>query len=221
MLETTQVEEMKRVTTERTIEVLLRAFVKEPGFLEDSGWFESMARGEPLDRQGRPLPWLTYPALAFLGERVRPEMTVFEYGSGNSTLWWGERVARLVSCEHDKEWYSRFRSRISADHIRYLWRRHKGGCPDYAAEILHYHKEFHLLVIDGRQRVACARNGLAALRDDGVVIWDNSDREAYRPGYDLLAAAGFRRLDFWGPGPLATRCWCTSIFYRSGNCLAL
>ena len=102
-----------------------------------------------------------------------------------------------------------------------LLRGAKGGSTAYGEEIGNYPGQFDVLVIDGRDRVNCARHGLAALRPGGVVIWDNSDRQEYLEGYRLLAAAGFRRLDFWGPGPLATRRWCTSIFYREGNCLGI
>lgn len=204
-----------------TIEQLLEAFVTSPGYLEESGWLNSMARGEAVDREGRPIPWITYPALDFLTPRIHDRMAVFEYGTGNSTFWWGERVARLVSCEHDKEWYEAFNTRVTADNTTYLLRRHKGGSTAYADEISHYPGQFDILVIDGRDRVNCIHNGLGALKPGGAVVWDNSDRREYQPGYDLLAGAGFARLDFWGPGPLSTRRWCTSIFYRPGNCLGI
>ena len=201
---------------------LLEKLVDEPGYLRDCGWLRSMLCGEAVDAGGSPIPWITYPALDFLVERVSADWAVFEYGTGNSTLWWGARVARLVSCEHDKEWYAAFQGKVThAANITYILRRAKGGSTAYGEEIGNYPGQFDVLVIDGRDRVNCARHGLAALRPGGVVIWDNSDRQEYLEGYRLLAAAGFRRLDFWGPGPLATRRWCTSIFYREGNCLGI
>ncbi len=200
---------------------MLRQFVDSPGYLQQSGWFRSLACGETVDSQGEPIPWLTYPALDFLSGRVTAGMSVFEYGAGNSTLWWGARVARVVSCEHDKEWYAEFRSRVTGANTTLLLRRCKGGSTDYATEIAGYAREFDILVIDGRQRVSCAKNGLGSLRDGGIILWDNSDRHEYRPGYELLGRAGFSRLDFWGLGPLSTRRWCTSVFYRPGNCLRI
>jgi len=203
------------------IEELVRIFTTAPGYLQDSGWLHSMVRGEAVDKNGKPIPWITYPALDFLAPRIRSWMSVFEYGTGNSTFWWSERVARLVSCEHDKEWYAELKTRITADNTTYLLRRYKGGSTEYAEEITRYPDQFDIVVIDGRDRVNCMRNGLASMRDGGVVVWDNSDREEYRLGYELLGEAGFRRLDFWGPGPLSTRRWCTSIFYRPDNCLGI
>ncbi|WP_419174562.1 FkbM family methyltransferase [Desulfosediminicola sp.] len=195
-------------------------FAREPGYLESTGWLRSMEGGEVVDCRGDPIPWLTYPAIEFLAPRLESEMEIFEYGSGNSTLWWSKRVKRVVSCEHDKEWYARYR-RLVPDNVTYLLRRYKGGDSDYQEEILCYRDSFDILVLDGRKRVACMENGLGALRDRGVVIVDNSDREHYQSGYQIMAETGFKRLDFWGLGALSTRGWCTSFFYKNENCLGI
>ncbi|MEE4243338.1 MAG: hypothetical protein V2I36_17885 [Desulfopila sp.] len=197
---------------------LLETFAESPGYLWKTGWLRSMMAQEALDADGHPVPWITYPAIAFLAERLGSEMAVFEYGTGNSTFWWADRVAKLVSCEHDKEWYAAFRDKVPT-HITYLLRRAKGGSKEYSEEITKYTDAFDIIVIDGRDRVECAKNSLAALRSDGVIIWDNSDRREYREGFDFLQAKKFKRLDFWGMGALATRLWCTSVFYRRENCL--
>lgn len=203
-----------------TIEKLLAVFVDSPGYLLKSGWLRSMAEKEAVDAWGNPIPWITFPALDFLEGRLAPEMTVFEYGSGNSTFWWSARVNTLVSCEHDKEWYASFTSRIPAN-TTYLLRRAKGGSEEYVLEIGKYKNMFDIVVIDGRDRINCVKNGLESLRSGGVIVWDNSDRREYREGYELLYSRGFKCLDFWGMGALATRRWCTSIFYRTENCLLI
>lgn len=207
------------------IKNLTSIFTTSPGYLEQTGWLRSLESGRTVDKDGRPIPWLTYPSLDFFSALITPGMSVFEYGSGNSTLWWGKRVARLVSCEHDKEWYASLKKLVANSDINAdttcLLRRCKGGSSEYGSEILHYRDAFDILVIDGRDRVGCARNGLGSLRAGGVIVWDNSDRDRYLPGYIVLQEAGFRRLDFWGMGPLSTRRWCTSIFYRDGNCFGI
>ncbi len=202
----------------KKIENLLKSFVDNPGYLLKSGWLRSMEENRAVDADGNPIPWITYPALDFLADRVTSKMVVFEYGSGNSTFWWSSRVEKLVSCEHDKEWYAAFRSRIP-ENTTYLLRRAKGGSTDYVMEIVKYRDMFDILVIDGRDRVNCVRNGLASLHHDGVIVWDNCDREEYQEGFDFLEENGFKSLDFRGMGALATRRWCTSIFYRRDNCL--
>ncbi len=195
------------------------AFRELQPYLEKIGWLNSFELRLPVDQNGDALPWLTYPAISFLHERVQPDMAVFEYGSGNSTLWWSQRVSRLVSYEHDLEWYSllqgRFPSNVEYRHCRLVY----GG--EYSKKILDYTDRFEVIVIDGRDRVSCVKNSLGALRENGVILWDNSDREKYREGYSFLKQNGFRRLDFEGFGPAATKSWCTAVFYREKNCLGI
>ena len=44
-----------------------------------------------------------------------------------------------------------------------------GISADYANEITKYNAEFDVIVIDGSDRVRCARNSLAALKPNGVI----------------------------------------------------
>jgi predicted O-methyltransferase YrrM len=141
-------------------------------------------------------------------------MKVFEFGSGNSTLWWSDRVDHLVSCEHDRQWYDNLRDKLPQN-TRYI----HAALDSYADEISNYENTFDIVVIDGRRRTECAKRCVPALRDSGVIVWDNSDREKYRTGYDYLLDNGFKRLDFGGMGPINTYEWSTSVFYRDDNCL--
>ena len=148
---------------------------------------------------------------------MNPNLRVFEYGCGFSTLWWSSRVRSVVSCENDEEWACSIRNRAPAN-VTVL---HRPIVPDgeYASESTHHLSD--IIVIDGRDRVNCAKRCLPGLSDTGVIIWDKSDRERYQDGYEFLTNNGFRRLDFYGIGPVNFTTWCTSIFYRSGNCLGI
>ena len=42
----------------------------------------------PIDKNSNPLPWVTYGFIDFISERLNKSIDVFEYGSGNSTLWY-------------------------------------------------------------------------------------------------------------------------------------
>lgn len=92
---------------------------------------------------------------------------------------------------------------------------------DYCREIANHAPGFDVVVIDGRDRVNCARQAVGRLADAGVIVWDNAERERYREGYALLEAQGFRRIDFVGLGPINPKAWMTSIFYRAANCLGI
>lgn len=189
-------------------------------YLRKSGWMRSREVGRPVDAHGNPLAWYTYSAIHFLQGRITEHMTVFEFGCGYSTLWWASRVAHVTSVEHHPGWFEIVRQQVPPN-----------------CELLHAELEadgaysrsaidarggpFSIIVVDGRDRVNCAQHSLASLRDDGVIVWDNTDRARYQAGFKLLEAAGFRRLDFRGHGPISAREWMTSVFYRHDNCLGI
>ena len=69
--------------------------------------------------------------------------------------------------------------------------------------------------IDDRLASLSARNSLARLlRKRGMIVFDNSDRAAYNLAFHILADKGFKRIDFYGSGPVGTYQWCTSFFAR-------
>ena len=185
------------------------------GFLVDAGWFESWKTKRPIDAEGKPIPWITYPCLSFLRSRVTSRMEVFEFGCGHSTLWWADRVSNVVCCEHDAEWYTKMKGQIGTNVQLEL----KTLGPEYVGFIKQFPGRFHIVVVDGRDRVDCIKHSLSALAPDGVLLLDNSDRQAYGPGIEFLVDQKFRRLDFEGPGHIVTDRSTTTIFYKTENCL--
>ncbi len=47
-----------------------------------TGWWRSVKESKPVDAQGKPLPWMTYPALAWMDQLDLAECRIFEYGAG-------------------------------------------------------------------------------------------------------------------------------------------
>lgn len=189
------------------------------GILQESGWLLSFQLGQPVDQQKKPIPWMTYSFISFLEGRVKRSMDVFEYGCGNSTLWWASRVSSVISCEHDLEWFEKVREKIPANVSLHHIPLKKGGL--YSKKVAEYEKKFDIVVIDGRDRVNCALHSLGSLKVDGVIIWDNSDRKEYQEGYQFLLENRYKRLDFFGMGPINPDSWCTSVFYQESNCLGI
>jgi hypothetical protein len=193
--------------------------LEHKSYLKANGWFESVYKRLPIDKHGREIPWWTYPAINFLEKRIRKDMQVFEYGSGNSTIWWGKRVKKVISCEHELEWCEKMKQNAPSNvEILYFDLVPSG---DYSKAVAKYKEQFDVIVVDGRDRVNCARNALNALKSGGVIIWDNSEKEKYREGYKYLLDHKYKQLDFYGMGPINTYGWCTSIFYSSNNCLLI
>ena len=191
------------------------AIYKFSHHLEEIGWLKSTELGIPVDKHGKPLPWYTYPIICFLEKRVKPWMRIFEYGSGNSTLWWSELVSSVISIEHNRTWFDKMKKSIPANVDYRYCELIDGG--NYCKVVSEYGHSFDIIIIDGRDRINCAKNALSALAKNGIIIWDNSDRDEYLEGYNYLIKKDFKRLDFLGYGPINTYSWCTSIFYRDDN----
>lgn len=81
-----------------------RTFALLEQYLGPWGWAHSVIQNASVDLDG-PVPWYTYASITELARITPPEARVFEYGSGNSSLWWRAHAAQVVSVEHDAKWY--------------------------------------------------------------------------------------------------------------------
>ena len=206
-------------------------------YLIPRGWFASIQSRRSEDLEG-PVPWITYPALRVLPQLLQPSFRVLEYGSGGSSLWFGRRVAQVVSVEHDRDWAQWVARHAGANNVivhipedaelepEFLAATGSdAGRPlagaSYAAEILRYPPGyFDVVFIDGLVRPLCTQLSMSRMSGAGFILFDNSDRQMYAPAYDLLREAGYRRIDFWGTGPVNPYEWCTSVFvHRETNLL--
>jgi hypothetical protein len=186
--------------------------------LKADGWNRTYISKRSETRSGEPLAWYTYPFLHFLEPRLGTELSVFEYGAGASTLWYAKRCKQVTAVEHHEGWVAQIKAQMPANaevHHRPIGeayiqaaRELGGGAHD-------------IIVVDGRERVACARGALDALTDRGVIIFDNTERERYQDVFAELAEAGFRQLRFHGMAPVNPLNTETSVFYRPDNCLGI
>ncbi|KAA0989657.1 FkbM family methyltransferase [Dyadobacter aurulentus] len=187
------------------------------GALKQYGWFKSFHSKQSVDASGNPLPWYTYPFILFLKPRLKPDFVVFEYGSGNSTIWYASQVRYITAVEHESGWIKQIAPKLPSNTI--LLEKPLGET--YIRAVQSTGDLYHIVVVDGRNRVKCAIFASDFLTDDGVIILDNSERPWYTAAKEYLAAKGFRRLDFIGMTPIVGIETCTSVFYRDGNCLGI
>ena len=164
--------------------------------LADEGWFERLSCELPIDRNGR-RTWYTYPAIHFIAPRLQPSFRVFEYGSGNLTRWYAKRVREVVAVEHDAQWAAEVSSDLPGNGMIVV----KGLNDGYEKEIDH-HGLFDIVVIDGRNRSQCVSAAPQALKPDGIIIWDNSDKSRYAEWIKHLLHEGFREIAFRGMTPI-------------------
>jgi hypothetical protein len=185
--------------------------------LDEWGWYASFKKGSPCDKEGRPIPWISYPATALLAARVSADWNIFEFGAGYSTLWWGARCRTVTSCEHDATW-----CQILAPQLRANCSLLSTPLNDaYPLAAQRTEKTYDVIVVDGRKRVRSALASVECLTKDGVLVWDDSERDYYQDGLARLRDKGFKRLDLLGMSPLERRPKQTSVLYRSENVLAI
>jgi predicted O-methyltransferase YrrM len=143
-------------------------------------------------------------------------MRVFEYGCGFSTLWFSSNVKEIISVDHDKTWVTRLKkSNLKNSIVVY-----KETPSSYASAIKDYGL-FDIILIDGVERRLCFENACGSLNENGIIIWDNSDRHEFFQIRAELIALGFKVIDFPGLAPSRFTPTQTSIIYRANNCLGI
>jgi hypothetical protein len=177
------------------------------------GQLSSMDHKASIDGNGRPIPWYTYPAIEYLSNLDFSQKRVFEYGSGNSSLWWATRCREIVAIECNREWYDKINAVRS--HVG-------GGFGDYrlceeTEAYVHQHDivDSNIVIIDGMYRTYCTDFFLSKLSESNsfeILIYDNSD---WQP--DVIKNLNQQlcewvQVDFHGFGPINDYTWTTTIF---------
>lgn len=196
---------------------ILYSFYDNKGYFNKIGLFSSILRSLPLDQNSKPIPLATYPYLDFIIEHLNQDMTIFEYGAGNSTLFLNTKVKEVHSIEHDLKWYNHLKPQLPQNSFLYYIELKYDG--DYARFPQSINKKFDLVIVDGRDRVNCMKQAINAINDSGVIVLDDSERERYNEGVNYLQTQGFRKIDFHGLKPTSLEQGCTTIFYRDNNIL--
>lgn len=180
------------------------------GNLFQYGWLRALRDGRPIDANGQPLPWLTYPCIDFLRSLDLRDKSVFEWGCGHSTLFFAERAKRVVSIEAGREWFDYIKTKVS-DNCGLILSTVDEDVETEAIE--HFAGGFDVILIDnhGNFRPACCRVALDRLNPGGIIILDNSD-QCLRSA-EVLRSGDLIQVDFTGFAPGAGYAQTTSIFF--------
>ena len=189
------------------------------GYLCEIGWIDSYKTQTPVNKKLQPIPWVTYSFISYIENRLNKSMSIFEYGSGNSTFLYAEKVNRVISVEHDKKWHEKLKENIP-ENVKLIHCELKYG-GDYSKSVVSTDRKFSIIIVDGRDRVNCILNSTSSISQDGVLILDDSEREEYQNGVIHLKQLGYNELDFWGIAPGIFYNKCTPIFYKDNNCLGI
>jgi hypothetical protein len=174
----------------------------------DFGHGRSAFRRESVDAQGREIPWYSYPAIEYLQQLDFREKSVFEFGCGNSTVYWARHAARVVSVESKRSWHDKMKPRLPANSELVL-----ADSPGaYMATLVERAEEFDVIVVDADERRACAEAALKKLRRGGLIILDNSDW--HHDSAAVLRNASLIEVDLAGFTPINNYTTTTSLFFH-------
>jgi hypothetical protein len=188
-------------------------------FIDEYGFKNSVDQSMPIDKDGQPLPLYTYPAIEYIKSIDFKGKKIFEYGSGNSTLFWLDKGAIVTSVENDESWRERLTRKIGKDkNHKLLFAKKKG----YINAIMQDDAKYDLIVIDGSEnRLECTKNALKKIKKDGVIILDNADWFANSAKL-IRDELDFIQIDFYGFRPSKHNSAVTSVYFsRSSNLQAI
>ena len=192
---------------------------KGDSYLHSTGWIESKRRGYPCRPDGSELPWMNYAVIAFLERRLNKTLSVFEYGSGYSTLFYARRVRNVISVEYDQAWIASIGPRLPPNANVLFVPDDVDG--DYCRAIARSGDSFDVVVVDGKDRENCVKQSMQALSSRGVIVLDDSQRAKYAPAIAYAQENGYLTVDFEGLKPTESSWFRTTILYRRENCLGL
>ncbi len=183
---------------------------------------------------GEDIPWVSYLALSFLDSMLvsfDTDTSIFEYGSGGSTVYFSQFSKNVVSVEHDQEWYNEVNAKIS-DNVDYHFVPYEiGAIGDDKSNPYHYTSNpfmanfqsyvsvidnydlFDIIFIDGRSRASCLMHASSRIKSGGWIILDNTERDYYLKNTAHLFE-GWETAKFFGHGPHITWPWETLFMRR-------
>lgn len=190
----------------------------------DSGWLRSILKSRIERQDGRSLPWLSYPAIHFLDSLDLSGAHVFEFGSGNSTLYWRDRmssgeVRRYVGLEANWDYWSSMcrKDGFYRDNVTlragsvlssYLYFAESQA---FVAE-----RPFDVTVVDGPLLTHRSQELEAAAKitdSTGFIVVDDAQWMG-ETLTEFCARHHFYRIDFAGHAPAVSYTKITSILFR-------
>jgi hypothetical protein len=131
------------------------------------------------------LPWYNFPLIELLNSYIKPNINVFEYGCGFSTLFYAQNKCNVFAVEARTEWVDNItklgyqHSLIDKINIK-LCNPH-----EMPQQIVQYNMEFDIIVIDSLHRIECLKQAKKVYKK-GMIILDNSERENLKEAEKIM-----------------------------------
>lgn len=166
-----------------------------------------------VDKDNNPIPWYTYPAIEYLSQLDFSDKEIFEFGCGNSSLFWANRAKQVTSIEDNPQWFEKWKQEFHQENLDVRWRDEGEG---YYNAIFEDNKKYDVIIVDGKRRTDCARTALERLNTGGMIILDDSDRintsQEYIDAVNNLKKGNLIQIDFYGFCPMNNYTKTTSLF---------
>lgn len=125
----------------------------------------------------RVLPWITDGATNFLdgfiSNNLKSSTKVFEFGLGNSTLYFLSRGCHVTGVEHDANWLNMITSTAKV----FGYEKLSISLAPRPYFETYSTNQFEIISIDGRDRVLCLKKVLQlGLKDSSIIVLDNTER---------------------------------------------
>src|SRR5690606_20790053 len=207
-------------------------------------WKNSPKSPDVLDNRIR---WINFSANDFLEKYHRPDMRVFEYGGGASTLFWASRVKAVTTVEHDEQWSINIAAKsrqlridnaevhhISAESDPHFGQKRIASITDCSSDDpLHHGKYFEryvnkilgfpgahsdMVMVDRHARPSCVATARSKVESGGILLLDNTEQDYYlAETWPLLRQQGWTRLDFFGLVPYLYHFCKQRLLYTNGK----
>lgn len=139
----------------------------------------------------------------------KKDIKVFEFGSGGSSLYFLNKGAKTYTVEHDYNWFQKVKNIIQKRDYAQNWQGNLIEAEPIASNITlskanpsHYYSDdinfrdknfkryvshidqfddsyFDLILIDGRARPSCIKHSVSKIKENGLLVIDNSERLYY------------------------------------------
>ena len=176
------------------------------------GFLQSSSKNIPVNNKNEVMPLYTYPCYEWLNSINWTDSKVFEFGTGYSTIWWQNKNVNYHAVEDNKQWYDMIKDKTNI--------KHESNYNKYIESIYDYNYKFDVIVIDGVVRFDCIKPALNKIKDNGIIIFDNTDW--HKNSKEKLDKSDLIPIHFHGFKPLhvdseTTSCYIGRKFNKKPN----
>ncbi len=125
-------------------------------------------------------PWLPYSATNFLINYFNElkDKNILEFGAGCSTIFFSKNLSKVYSKEDNYDWYNFLKEKLIINNIRNTSLEFCEQKANYLSIDQDWPDQYDLILIDGSWRDECLKIAFERIKDNTLIVLDNSDKFA-------------------------------------------